>query len=180
MLVSGGCNSWQRIQYPTTFFPDRETQRKTAQIQDPYPDASIGPSVGFRPLNFQEQRAEPQQVRDRYYSSFLKSHFGGAQPTPMQTTAVPMMGPQMAGQPSVQPTAQAAWGPPPQLAGPTIVIPQTASHQGMPQYMATPQMAPPYVATPHMSTPQMASPQMVGPQMASPVYAPPYSPVIVQ
>lgn len=60
-----------------------EQARREAQIQDPYPDETMGPPVGDRPREFIKQRSEPQQVRDRFYSGFLKSHFG-TQRTPQQ------------------------------------------------------------------------------------------------
>lgn len=115
MLVTGGCLSSQRIQMPTCFYPPEQVQRRAAQVQDPYPDASLGPNVGFRPLGFVQQRSESQQVKDRYYSGFLKSHFGGSQPTPVQSSAAPMMGPQM-GAPRMA-------SPPPQMMSPQMANP---------------------------------------------------------
>jgi len=175
--VQAGCLSPNAVQWPSTYFSDRETQRRSAQVQDPYPDSSTGPEVGFRPLGFQEQRSEPQQVRDRYYSSFLKSHFGGSQPSPAQTSAAPMLGPGFSGQ---------------QYAGqPINGQPLNGQQYANPQYI-TPQYASPYYATPQyagqqfpsqqfpsqqFSGQQFASPQIPGygtpaPQVAAPVYGP--------
>jgi len=124
MLVSGGCLSPRAVQWPTCYFPTKETQRRAAQIQDPYPDRNTGPDMGFRPLGYQTQRSEPQETRDRYYSSFLKSHFGGPQPVP-QTSAAPMLGPRYAGSPGAPQYAQPMFAPQ-QLAMPGYGVPVTA------------------------------------------------------
>jgi hypothetical protein len=96
LLTAAGCLSPQRIQYPRLGFSSEEAQRRAAQVQDPYPDASAGPQVDFRPLGFVKQRSMPQQTKDRFYSGFLKSQFGGPQPRPNTTGAAPMMGPALA------------------------------------------------------------------------------------
>ncbi|SFI92715.1 hypothetical protein [Planctomicrobium piriforme] len=97
LLVWGCAFSPNRVQYPTIGVPSEEAQRRAAQIQDPYPDATIGPPVDARPRGFLQQRSEPQQTKDRFYSGFLKSHFGGPTPKPAPapgTSAVPpMIGP---------------------------------------------------------------------------------------
>jgi hypothetical protein len=77
-----GCLSPIATRYPTLAPSNPETQRREAQIQDPYPDKMMGPQVDFRPLEFEQQRSEPQQVRDRFYSSFLKKQFGSPTPPP--------------------------------------------------------------------------------------------------
>jgi len=58
-----------------------EKQRREAQIQDPYPDATNGPETGFRPLGFQQQRSEPQQIKDRFYSGHMRNQFSPAPTT---------------------------------------------------------------------------------------------------
>jgi hypothetical protein len=59
------------------FFASRgvEVERRRDQVQDPFPDAEAGPYVGFRPLEFNEQRSEVQQARDRSYSGFLRGRY---------------------------------------------------------------------------------------------------------
>jgi len=81
-LNSGcGCLNPAKTRFPTLFTQESaELQRREAQIQDPYPDATVGPQTGFRPLNFQKQRSEPQQAKDRFYSGYLRNQFS-SQPT---------------------------------------------------------------------------------------------------
>ncbi|WP_437192335.1 hypothetical protein [Planctomicrobium sp. SH527] len=105
ILLGSGCGAFSpsKMQYPDFAMRHPEAQRRAAQVQDPYPDASVGPQMNFRPLGFQNQRSSAQQVKDRYYSSFLRSNFGNQPQTsvpqpgaPVTTGMPPMMGPQMA------------------------------------------------------------------------------------
>jgi hypothetical protein len=64
-----------------TRFPDlipRSTQYEQAQaeVQDPYPDADIGPETGFRPLGYTEQRSEQVIAKDRAGAAFLRQQYG--------------------------------------------------------------------------------------------------------
>lgn len=108
ILLAPGCGAFSpsKVQYPDFAIRHPEAQRRAAQIQDPYPDGSVGPSVNFRPLGFQNQRSSAQQVKDRYYSGFLRSNFGNQPQTsvpqpgaPVTTGMPPMLGPRMAKQP---------------------------------------------------------------------------------
>lgn len=49
-----------------------EAERREAQVKDPYPDSLAGPETGFRPLDYQEQRSEPLQAKDRYLTSMFR------------------------------------------------------------------------------------------------------------
>lgn len=81
LLPGLGCSSPATTRYPTLMTNESaELQRREAQIQDPYPDSTTGPPTGFRPLGFQHQRSEPQQIKDRFYSGFLRNQFS-TQPT---------------------------------------------------------------------------------------------------
>ena len=40
------------------------TEHRAAEYHDPYPDESIGPSTGSRPLGFKRQRAEARRAAD--------------------------------------------------------------------------------------------------------------------
>jgi hypothetical protein len=68
-----------------------ELQRRQAQIQDPYPSTIGGPEVGFRPLGYEVQRSEAQQIKDRFYSGYLRNQFSP--------------------QPTLQPVGPGAYGP---------------------------------------------------------------------
>lgn len=82
VLISGaGCLNPSTTRLPTLFPSESaEMQRREAQIQDPYPDATAGPPTDFRPLGFQAQRSVPQQAKDRFYSGYLRNQFS-PQPT---------------------------------------------------------------------------------------------------
>ncbi|MCA8997556.1 MAG: hypothetical protein KDA80_11225 [Planctomycetaceae bacterium] len=66
-----GCLSPFSTRLPEVVGRPAEVERRASQIKDPYPDSRLGPEVGFRPLEFQEQRAEPVNAKDRYYSGFV-------------------------------------------------------------------------------------------------------------
>jgi hypothetical protein len=40
------------------------TEHRAAEYHDPFPDESIGPSTGSRPLGFKRQRAEARRAAD--------------------------------------------------------------------------------------------------------------------
>ncbi|QDT54551.1 hypothetical protein Pan44_25840 [Caulifigura coniformis] len=70
-----------------------EVERRANQIQDPFPDNDAGPSMGFRPLEFEEQRSEIQRARDRSYAGFLRGRYTSQVPpgqsAPVFANAVP-------------------------------------------------------------------------------------------
>lgn len=76
VLTSGGCvNPWN------TRMPDvvpRSTQYEQAQakVQDPFPDSDIGPDIGFRPLDYQQQRSEELRTKERASAAFLRQQTG--------------------------------------------------------------------------------------------------------
>ncbi len=86
---------------PTLVGKPVEVERREAQIQDPFPDSDYGPETGFRPLNYQKQRAEPLRSKDRFFTSFIK-----------RTRVTPMK------PPAVNPGPAALFGPPPMAAYP--------------------------------------------------------------
>jgi len=80
-LLLVGCVNRMTTQMPVILDRDGlEMQRRAAQIQDPFPDATYGPETGFRPLNYQQQRSDAQQTKDRFYSGFLRNQLN-AKPT---------------------------------------------------------------------------------------------------
>jgi hypothetical protein len=78
VLVQAGCVNPQTTRVPELAPRGSEYERRESQIQDPYPDKELGPEVGFRPREFQQQRSEVQRSKDRSYSSFLRSRVGPA------------------------------------------------------------------------------------------------------
>lgn len=95
LVVSSGCMNSPTTRYPTLVPRAAETERRAAQIKDPYPDSRMGPEVGFRPTEYQQQRAEPVIAKDRFYSGFvsrprLEQPSPGPQGVPGPQGAVPV------------------------------------------------------------------------------------------
>ena len=72
LLLLMGCMSPFNTRLPTLANKPIETERREAQIKDPYPDSQFGPQTGFRPLGYQAQRSEPLRAKDRYFTSFFQ------------------------------------------------------------------------------------------------------------
>lgn len=88
-LVCTGCLSAPTTRLPTLTTRGPDYERRESQVQDPYPDGKVGPEVGFRPPAFETQRAEPQRVRDRFFTGFLRQQSGPPAPVmPPGTTYV--------------------------------------------------------------------------------------------
>lgn len=92
MFVSStaGCVNPLNTRFPELAPRAPELERRESQIHDPYPDERIGPTVGFRPLNFQQQRSEPQNAKDRFYTSVLRSP---NRPSPALPNRPPLLAP---------------------------------------------------------------------------------------
>jgi len=52
------------VQMPQLMPRHPATEHRAAEYHDPYPDESIGPSTGSRPLGFKRQRAEARRAAD--------------------------------------------------------------------------------------------------------------------
>ena len=52
------------VQMPQLMPRHPATEHRAAEYHDPYPDESIGPSTGSRPLGFQRQRSEARRAAD--------------------------------------------------------------------------------------------------------------------
>jgi len=79
------------------FVPSRgvEVERRRDQVQDPFPDAQKGPYVGFRPLEYTDQRSEVQQARDRSYAGFLRGRYTSQVPTGQAAPAFANVAPEV-------------------------------------------------------------------------------------
>lgn len=156
-LLLVGCNLGpDRVRYPTLIPENQQTSRRAAQVQDPFPDGSMGPSTGSRPLGFQTQRSEPQRVRDRYYNGFLKSNFGTpsansagvprqtavlGRPLPNQVYATAPQPVQMGGQQMPIGSASMMGVPPGTMQSAVIPAPVPATQYGMGTVSGAPQPA---------------------------------------
>jgi hypothetical protein len=79
-----GCMNVSTTRLPFMASRGVEVERRANQIQDPFPDRDAGPEMGFRPLEYEEQRTEVQRSRDRSYAGFLRGKYT-SQVTPAQT-----------------------------------------------------------------------------------------------
>lgn len=72
LCLASGCMNVSTTRLPFLASRGVEVERRANQVQDPFPDKDAGPEMGFRPLEFEEQRTETQRARDRSYSGFLR------------------------------------------------------------------------------------------------------------
>ncbi|MFV0445743.1 MAG: hypothetical protein ACK5Q5_19350 [Planctomycetaceae bacterium] len=74
--LSGGCINRWNTRMPSRHFESRDIQRREATHQDPFPDDSIGPALGFRPPGYELPRTDAQRTKNHYYSTILKQQQG--------------------------------------------------------------------------------------------------------
>jgi hypothetical protein len=74
-LASGCINRWN-TRFPALHFESKEIQRREATHQDPYPDDTIGPAMGFRPPGYELPRTDPLRTKNHYRSTILKQQQG--------------------------------------------------------------------------------------------------------
>lgn len=82
VLPAGCINRWN-TRLPTPHFESAEMQRREATHQDPFPDDTLGPAMGFRPPGFESPRTDPLRTQNHYRSTILKQQSGappGGQP----------------------------------------------------------------------------------------------------
>lgn len=58
-----------------------EVERIEQQYHDPYPDSQMGPSTGFRPTEYNEQRPLPVRIREK--SDGSRGRAGSVTPPPV-------------------------------------------------------------------------------------------------
>jgi hypothetical protein len=75
--MSAGCgiNRWN-TKLPSLNYGSAAMQRREATHQDPFPDDSIGPSLGFRPPGYETPRTDPLRTKNHYNSTILKQQSG--------------------------------------------------------------------------------------------------------
>ncbi len=78
-----GCLNPAFYRLPTFWTGSSEVERREYQYHDPYPDAQTGPSTGFRPTNYNEQRPLPVRIREKYDGSRAHSPLGPGVPPPV-------------------------------------------------------------------------------------------------
>jgi hypothetical protein len=62
--VTGCLLHTRYVQMPQLMPRHPATEHRAAEYHDPYPDESIGPRTGSRPLGFRRQRAEARRAAD--------------------------------------------------------------------------------------------------------------------
>jgi hypothetical protein len=104
---------------PTVGTDPPEIERREYQYHDPFPDSQTGPSVGFRPLSFDEQRPLPVRIREKYDVSLARQLSGVAVPSHgapfMPLPNVPVISPPVS--PAIRPPV----GPSPSSHYPQVV-----------------------------------------------------------
>jgi hypothetical protein len=76
MLTACGCvNPWN-TRMPEVAPRSTQYEQTQAKVQDPFPDADIGPDVGFRPLDYRQQRSEPLRTKERASAAILRQQLG--------------------------------------------------------------------------------------------------------
>jgi hypothetical protein len=76
MLLLCGCvNPWN-TRMPEVAPRSTQYEQSQAKVQDPFPDADIGPDVGFRPLDYRQQRSEPLRSKERVNAAILRQQLG--------------------------------------------------------------------------------------------------------
>lgn len=85
-LALNGCVNPLNTRMPDLAPRSTQYEQSQAKIQDPFPDADSGPDVGFRPLDFRQQRSEPLRTKERANAAILRQQLGvpggGAAPGP--------------------------------------------------------------------------------------------------
>lgn len=71
-----GCVNPFNTRMPELAPRSTQYEQSQAKIQDPFPDAETGPDIGFRPLDFQQQRSEQQLAKERANAAFLQQQIG--------------------------------------------------------------------------------------------------------
>lgn len=75
-LSCGGCVNPFTTRLPEALPRSTQYEQAQARVQDPFPDAGAGPDIGFRPLDFQQQRSEQATVKERANAALLRQQIG--------------------------------------------------------------------------------------------------------
>lgn len=75
-LSFGGCVNPFSTRLPEVMPRSTQYEQAQAKIQDPFPDADTGPDIGFRPLDFRQQRSEQTISKERANAAFMRQQIG--------------------------------------------------------------------------------------------------------
>ncbi|MCA9076344.1 MAG: hypothetical protein KDA93_15050 [Planctomycetaceae bacterium] len=85
MFSLTGCFNPAFTRLPSFWTAPAEVERREYQYHDPFPDAQTGPSTGFRPTEFKDQRPMPIGIREKYDDSRARPQVGPGVPPPVGT-----------------------------------------------------------------------------------------------
>ena len=83
VLSLTGCFNPVFTRLPTFWTRPAEIERREYQYHDPFPDGQTGPSTGFRPTEYKEQRPMPIGIREKYDGSRVRPTIGPGVPPPV-------------------------------------------------------------------------------------------------
>ncbi len=87
MLSMTGCLNPVFYRLPSFWTRPADVERREYQYHDPFPDGQTGPSTGFRPTNYNEQRPMPVRIREKYDGSRVRPPLGPGVPPPVGPAA---------------------------------------------------------------------------------------------
>lgn len=71
-----GCvNAWN-TRLPEVAPHSPQYEQSQAKVQDPFPETDLGPDMGFRPLDYRQQRSEQYRSRERSNAAILRQQVG--------------------------------------------------------------------------------------------------------
>jgi len=82
-LSMTGCLNPVFYRLPSFWTRPADVERREYQYHDPFPDGQTGPSTGFRPTNYDEQRPIPVRIREKYDGSRVRPKSGLGVPPPV-------------------------------------------------------------------------------------------------
>lgn len=71
-----GCLTPDNTRLPEVLPRSLEYERRESEVQDPFPDAALGPETDARPPEYGQQRSEPRRARDRSAATWLRQQYG--------------------------------------------------------------------------------------------------------
>ena len=82
LLLTSGCITPYNTQFPSFGFKHPLVEKRSYEIHDPYPDASLGPDTQSRPRGFDIERREPRRKREQNFLLQSQPEPGIPTPTP--------------------------------------------------------------------------------------------------
>jgi hypothetical protein len=71
-----GCLTPYNTRLPEVLPRSLEYERRESEVQDPFPDAALGPETEARPPEYGQQRSESRRARDRSAATWMRQQYG--------------------------------------------------------------------------------------------------------